>query len=372
MIFVTTMAYSPDGSTVLSGSADASACCTVVSRKRTGAGGTNGGAWNDVAEKAYALLVAAVLAWLFFTVGRLAARLQTAAIGPDANGGAGGDVERIDMLAGLKYGDIKRLAADVRRRREAGGDSPGGDASAPGADESHKPTPDDTERLFADEDPTPYECVDGENIRCEDVLTEPEAWEMRVKKKGAGGDDGQTRKPKSRRRMLAPRRLRRCRAKRWRLGTVECQVSGRRVGGIVQGTSCDASVTVAVLHRESLVFVCRHCLETAPLFSPSPSSACDTRSWTDLSRSSIRSPISSMRLMMLSLICWKRDCICVSRFWTCVGFRGRERRAISGVRSTKWGDDFEKTGGEPSAARRRGKRGVTRARRGRAGRSQRR
>ena len=101
------------------------------------------------------------------------------------------------MLAGLKYGDIKRLAADVRRRREAGGDSPGGDASAP-ADESHKPTPDDTERLFADEDPTPYECVDGENIRCEDVLTEPEAWEMRVKKKGAGGDDGQTRKPKSR------------------------------------------------------------------------------------------------------------------------------------------------------------------------------
>ena len=117
MIFVTTMAYSPDGSTVLSGSADASACCTVVSRKRTGAGGTNGGAWNDVAEKAYALLVAAVLAWLFFTVGRLAARLQTAAIGPDANGGAGGDVERIDMLAGLKYGDIKRLAADVRRRR---------------------------------------------------------------------------------------------------------------------------------------------------------------------------------------------------------------------------------------------------------------
>ena len=200
MIFVTTMAYSPDGSTVLSGSADASACCTVVSRKRTGAGGTNGGAWNDVAEKAYALLVAAVLAWLFFTVGRLAARLQTAAIGPDANGGAGGDVERIDMLAGLKYGDIKRLAADVRRRREAGGDSPGGDASAPAVnDESHKPTPDDTERLFADEDPTPYECVDGENIRCEDVLTEPEAWEMRVKKKGAGGDDGQTHtKPKSR------------------------------------------------------------------------------------------------------------------------------------------------------------------------------
>lgn len=185
MIFVTTMAYSPDGCVVLSGSADASACCTVVSRKR---GGTNGGrgagwgssgAWGDVAEKAYALLVAAVLAWLFFTVGRLAVRLQTA-----ASTGAG-DVERIDLLAGLKYGDIKRLAADVRRRREAGAGAGVDEASSPpppDADESHKPQTDDTERVFADEDPTPYECVDGENIRCEDVLTEPEAWEMRVKK----------------------------------------------------------------------------------------------------------------------------------------------------------------------------------------------
>ena len=120
MIFVTTMAYSPDGCAVLSGSADASACCTVVwRRKGLGGGNGGGGRWGDVAEKAYALLVAAVLAWLFFTVGRLAMRLHTAAVGPDANGdGAGGDVERIDMLAGLKYGDIKRLAADVRRRRE--------------------------------------------------------------------------------------------------------------------------------------------------------------------------------------------------------------------------------------------------------------
>ena len=56
------------------------------------------------------------------------------------------------------------------------------DACEPAADESHKPQTDDTERLFADEDPTPYECVDGPNIKCEDVLTEPEAWEMRVKK----------------------------------------------------------------------------------------------------------------------------------------------------------------------------------------------
>jgi len=189
MIFVTTMAYSPDGCVVLSGSADASACCTVVSRGPRG--GTNGGragrassgAWGDVAEKAYALLVASVLAWLFFTVGRLAVRLQTAATGP----GPDANVERIDMLAGLKYGDIKRLAADVRRRREAGAgagdDDDGGDgAPPPKADESHKPQTDDTERVFADEDPTPYECVDGENIRCEDVLTEPAAWEMRVKK----------------------------------------------------------------------------------------------------------------------------------------------------------------------------------------------
>ena len=185
MIFVTTMAYSPDGCVVLSGSADASACCTVVSRKRGtngGRAGASSGAWGDVAEKAYALLVAAVLAWLFFTVGRLAVRLQTAATGP----GPDANVERIDMLAGLKYGDIKRLAADVRRRREAGagaGDDDDGDgAPPPKADESHKPQTDDTERVFADEDPTPYECVDGENIRCEDVLTEPAAWEMRVKK----------------------------------------------------------------------------------------------------------------------------------------------------------------------------------------------
>ena len=188
MIFVTTMAYSPDGCAVLSGSADASACCTVVwRRKGLGGGNGGGGRWGDVAEKAYALLVAAVLAWLFFTVGRLAMRLHTAAVGPDANGdGAGGDVERIDMLAGLKYGDIKRLAADVRRRREERGDGPG--ESPPAADESHKPQTDDTERLFADEDPTPYECVDGPNIKCEDVLTEPEAWEMRVKK-GAPRED---------------------------------------------------------------------------------------------------------------------------------------------------------------------------------------
>ena len=60
------------------------------------------------------------------------------------------------------------------------GDGPG--ESPPAADESHKPQTDDTERLFADEDPTPYECVDGPNINCEDVLTEPEAWELRVKK----------------------------------------------------------------------------------------------------------------------------------------------------------------------------------------------
>ena len=62
------------------------------------------------------------------------------------------------------------------------------DACEPAADESHKPQTDDTERLFADEDPTPYECVDGPNIKCEDVLTEPEAWEMRVKK-GAPRED---------------------------------------------------------------------------------------------------------------------------------------------------------------------------------------
>ena len=189
MIFVTTMAYSPDGCTVLSGSADASACCTVVSRSegRTAGGPGRRRRVERRGGEGVRLLVAAVLAWLFFTVGRLAARLQTAAIGPDANGGAGANVERIDMLAGLKYGDIKRLAADVRRRREAGAvtHDDDGDASPPvPADESHKPQTDDTERVFADEDPTPYECVDGENIRCEDVLTEPAAWEMRVKKGG--------------------------------------------------------------------------------------------------------------------------------------------------------------------------------------------
>ena len=126
------------------------------------------------------MLVAAVLAWLFFTVGRLAMRLHTAAVGPDANGdGAGGDVERIDMLAGLKYDDIKRLAADVRRRREERGDGPG--ESPPAADESHKPQTDDTERLFADEDPTPTS-ASTDRTSMQDVLTEPEAWEMRVKK----------------------------------------------------------------------------------------------------------------------------------------------------------------------------------------------
>ena len=198
MIFVTTMAYSPDGSTVLSGSADASACCTVVSRKRTGAGGTNGGAWNDVAEKAYALLVAAVLAWLFFTVGRLAARLQTAAIGPDANGGAGGTSSASTCSPGSS------TATSSASRRTCGGDGRRVVtqlAVTLGA-RCRQVAEADAGRhraLFADEDPTPYECVDGENIRCEDVLTEPEAWEMRVKKKGAGGGDGQTHtKPKSR------------------------------------------------------------------------------------------------------------------------------------------------------------------------------
>jgi WD40 repeat protein len=124
MIFVTTMAYSPDGSVLLSGSADASACCTVVSRRR----GTGGG-WDDVFEKAYAVIVCAVLAWLFFTVGRLSVRLQHAAVGPGGNGDV--DVEHIDVLGGLKYEDIKRVAADVRRKREAAeAESGGGDASA--------------------------------------------------------------------------------------------------------------------------------------------------------------------------------------------------------------------------------------------------
>ena len=176
MIFVTTMAYSPDGSVLLSGSADASACCTVVSRGRG-----KGGGWDDVFEKAYAVIVCAVLAWLFFTVGRLSVRLQHAAVGPGGNGDV--DVEHVDVLGGLEYADIKRVAADVRRKREAAEAESGGDASEPeSADDSHKPNPDDTERLYADEDAMPYECVDGSDIKCEDVLTEPEPWEMRVKK----------------------------------------------------------------------------------------------------------------------------------------------------------------------------------------------
>ena len=177
MIFVTTMAYSPDGSVLLSGSADASACCTVVSRRR----GTGGG-WDDVFEKAYAVIVCAVLAWLFFTVGRLSVRLQHAAVGPGGSGDV--DVEHVDVLGGLKYEDIKRVAADVRRKREAAEAELGGDACV-----SHPPRMTLTNRTRT----IPSGCTrtrtrcltsawTASDIKCEDVLTEPEPWEMRVKK----------------------------------------------------------------------------------------------------------------------------------------------------------------------------------------------
>ena len=117
-------------------------------------------------------------------------------------------------------------------------------------------------------------------------------------------------------------------------------------------------MVVLVLHRESSVLsppyrvcVSLYCPGLASAFvvgalPSSAPSACVTRSCTDLSRSSILSPISSMRVMMLSLIVWNRDCICVSRFWTCDGGEGGRGRDQAFARG---GDDFEKEemGGEP-------------------------
>ena len=63
----------------------------------------------------------------------------------------------------------------------------------------------------------------------------------------------------------------------------------------------------------------------------------------------MRSPISSMRVMMLSLICWNRDCICDSRFCTCVERSkrrgGRNNEGRRGMREGALGGGGDVTSG---------------------------
>ena len=119
MIFVTTMAHNADGSVVLSGSADASACATRVNKSR-GLGAVT---------LVMLLLVALALVWLYLRLGAVTGALS--------GGGGGGSAEGIDLMAGLSMEEIA-AAADVAAERARVGSVGEFAAAAAGGRDAHE------------------------------------------------------------------------------------------------------------------------------------------------------------------------------------------------------------------------------------------